>query len=319
MNLLRRITATVVCVFALNTSAQGETPPVFQPEPRPLPASMQIEDGLRLEYFHTALTQGGVGLLRLSGEDIVGARAEFRQKHIPFFQVAGDAFYALIAADMNMSPRTYSLIVHVSRESDIVRFERELRIDSANFIVQELKLPRGRAHLADAEIERNELDMLAALASEYYPQPLWDESGFELPHISELTTPFGAFRRLDEGRQSRHTGWDQNLPIGTPVHAMAAGVTRFAGPLDIRGNYVLIDHGLGLFSGYAHFSALHVVEGQRVEAGQIIGLSGNTGRSSAPHLHWEILLQGEWVDGLTLLEQWLPAPSGLENEAEARQ
>jgi murein DD-endopeptidase MepM/ murein hydrolase activator NlpD len=95
--------------------------------------------------------------------------------------------------------------------------------------------------------------------------------------------------------------------VGTPVYAIASGEVVYADRLDIRGNYVLLHHGWGIYSGYAHFSQLGVQVGQRVEAGQFIGLSGNTGRSSGPHLHWEIAIQGEWIDSLAFLDLWLPA------------
>lgn len=309
----------VVSLFALNSAAQNEAPPIFQREPRPFPSSVQIEAELQLETYFSSLAQGGVGLLRLSGEGIQRARAELRSESTPFFQADDGAFYALIAADMDGSPRAYPLTVHVERQSGAVTFMRELRIDSANFIVQDLQLPSGRAHLTDARIESDELALLKSLTSLTTPTPLWDASGFELPHYSELTTPFGAYRRLGGDRQSRHTGWDQNLPTGTPVRALAAGEARLADSLAIRGNYVLIDHGLGIYSGYGHFSELHVEAGQSVAAGQIIGLSGNSGRSSAPHLHWEVALRGKWVDGVAFLALWLPSPGGAENDADAPQ
>lgn len=309
----------VVSVFAKSASAQSEAPPIFQPEPRPMPSSLQFEAELRLETYFSSLAQGGIGLLRLSGDGIQQARAELRGESTPFFQADEGDFYALIAADMDFTPRVYRLTVHVERQSDDVTFARELRIDPANFIVQELQLPTGRAYLADAEIESDELALLESLTSMVTPAPLWDASGFELPHDSELTTPFGTFRRLGDDRQSRHTGWDQNLPAGTPVRALAAGEVRIADALAIRGNYVLVDHGLGIYSGYAHFSELHVQAGQPVAAGQIIGLSGNSGRSSAPHLHWEVALRGKWVDGAAFLKLWLPSPSSAESDANAAQ
>ena len=318
MTASRLLLSLLAAFFACMAFAQNAAPPIFQPEARPMPASVQVKDGLQLEYFFVSLEQGGVGLLRLSGAYIEGARAQFRQQDIAFLSSDGDALYALIMAGMKDHPRSYPLTVTAERESDAVVFNRELRIEPGGFIVQELKLPENRAGLMDPAIEENELALLQSLASSSQPTPLWDASGFELPHDSELTSPFGAFRLLDGGRSSRHTGWDQNLPIGAPVRAMAAGLVRFADPLDIRGNYALIDHGVGLFSGYAHFSELHVRAGQAVEAGQIIGLSGNTGRSSAPHLHWEILLNGEWVDGRAFLNLWLPAPSSPKRDANAR-
>lgn len=309
----------VASLFAPNAAAQNEAPAIFQREPRPMPSSLQIEAKLQLETYFSSLAQGGVGLLRLSGDGILGARAEFRRKTTGFFHADDGDWYTLIAADMGASPRAYPLTVQVARQSGEVAFTRELRIDSANFIVQNLNLPRGRAYLADPEIESAELALLESLTSEITPAPLWDASGFELPHDSELSTPFGTFRRLGDDRQSRHTGWDQNVPTGAPIQAMAAGEVIFADALAIRGNYALINHGLGVYSGYAHFSELHVDEGQPVAAGQIIGLSGNTGRSSAPHLHWEIALRGRWVDGLAFLDLWLPSPSGAQKDAGAAQ
>ena len=313
------ILCAVASLFALNVAAQNEAPSIFQREPRPMPVSLQIEAQLQLETYFSSLAQGGVGLLRLSGDGIQRARAEFRRETTGFFPAADGDWYALIAADMDASARAYPLTVQVTRQSGEVAFTRELRIDSANFIMQNLQLPSGRAYLADPEIESAELALLESLTSEITPAPRWDASGFELPHDSELSSPFGTFRRLGDDRQSRHTGWDQNVPTGAPIQAMAAGQVIFADALAIRGNYVLINHGLGIYSGYAHFSELHVDEGQPVAAGQIIGLSGNTGRSSAPHLHWEVALRGRWVDGLAFLDLWLPSPSGAQKDADAAQ
>jgi murein DD-endopeptidase MepM/ murein hydrolase activator NlpD len=87
---------------------------------------------------------------------------------------------------------------------------------------------------------------------------------------------------------------------------MANGVVAFAGQLDIRGNYIVINHGWGVYTGYAHLSQINVERGQTLTAGQIIGASGNSGRSSGPHLHWEIAVNGEWIDGVLFLEMWLP-------------
>jgi len=309
MPMFRAITALLICLLATVASAQAEIPPAFQPEPRPVPASVHALADIRLELYFSSLKQGGVGLLRLNGGGVAGAQAEVRGEIIPFFRQDGDAWYALVAVDMNTSPGAYALNVPVRRGSGDVSFALELRVESAGFIAQTLDLPGDRAWLEDAEIENQEYAALDALASAISPVPLWDEAGFELPHASELTSPVGAFRQLSNERRTRHTGWDQNLPSGSPVRALAAGLARFAGQLDIRGNYVLIDHGLGLYSGYAHFSELHVAAGQRIEAGEIIGFSGNSGRSSAPHLHWETRLRGHWVDGAALLDMWLPTPS----------
>jgi murein DD-endopeptidase MepM/ murein hydrolase activator NlpD len=88
--------------------------------------------------------------------------------------------------------------------------------------------------------------------------------------------------------------------------ASAAGRVAFAGRLDIRGNHVIIDHGFGVFTGYSHMSQVNVTRGQLVTRGQILGLSGNSGRSSGPHLHWEVTVNGDWVDSVDFINMWLP-------------
>ena len=307
MRAKRLIFVLLISLLAYSASAQSELPSSFQPAPRPLPAALQFEAGLRLELYFSALIQGGSGLLRLSGDDIAGAAFTFRGARQPFFSRDGADWYALVLVDMNARPGNYELAVHVERASATLSFRRVLRIDSADYITQELVLPPDRSHLADARVEAAEFERLAELTADFTAEPLWDETGFALPSEHELSTPFGVFRSMDGGRETRHTGWDQNAPAGSPIRALAAGVVVFAGPLEIRGNSVFIDHGLGIYSGYAHLSDIHVAVGQRIAGGQVIGSSGNSGRSSAAHLHWEIVGQGFWLDGLAFLDLWLPA------------
>jgi murein DD-endopeptidase MepM/ murein hydrolase activator NlpD len=87
---------------------------------------------------------------------------------------------------------------------------------------------------------------------------------------------------------------------------MAAGRVAFAGQMDIRGNYVIIDHGYGVYSGFAHMSQIHVTRGQQVTRGQVIGMTGNTGRSNGAHAHWEMTVNGEWIDPVDFLLTWIP-------------
>lgn len=294
-------------VWAIGASAQRDLPPTFQPAPRPLPSAVQYNAGLRLELYFNALIQGGSGLLRLSGADIAGASYTFRGARQPFFTRDGADWYALLLVDMNARPGNYALSAQVERQRDALIFTRDVRIDPAAYITQDLALPPERSHLLDSRIEAAEFERLSELTAGYTAEPLWDETGFALPSDHALATPFGVYRSMNGERDTRHTGWDQNTPAGAPIRAIAAGVVAFAGPLEIRGNSVFIDHGLGIYSGYAHLSEIQVAGGQRVAGGGIIGKSGNSGRSSGAHLHWEIVWQGVWLDGLAFLDLWLPA------------
>jgi murein DD-endopeptidase MepM/ murein hydrolase activator NlpD len=99
-----------------------------------------------------------------------------------------------------------------------------------------------------------------------------------------------------------HTGTDYSAPPGTPVHAAGAGDVTYAGPLAGGwGNVVMIAHGSGVRTMYAHLSAVRAKVGSRVEAGEAIGLVGSTGEASGPHLHFEVRVRGAAVDPLTAL------------------
>lgn len=280
---------------------------VFQPAPRPMPTAVMIESGARLELYFSSLKQGGFGLLRLAGDGIESPRLDYLGRERRFFQVEDDAWYALLIVDMNASPGLRQLTVRADRGPEEISFTRDIRVDSGRFILQEFELPADRAYLVDPAIEAAEFARLDEITSEAGPNPLWDADGFGLPLESETTSPFGAFRVLNDGVKTRHTGWDQRASTGTPVHAMASGKVVFAAPLEIRGDTVVIDHGVGVYTLYAHLSATNVTRGEAVDAGQIIGLSGNSGRSTGAHLHWELIVAGHWLDGLEMVALWLPS------------
>lgn len=287
--------------------AQDSVEIVFQPAPRPMPTAVMIESGARLEFYFSSLMQGGLGLLRLAGNGIEGPRLEFLGRERRFFHVEDDAWYALLFVDMNASPGLRQLTVRADRGLEEIGFARDIRVESGRFILQEFDLPPDRAYLVNPAIEAAEFARLDEITAESGPTPLWDADGFGLPLEGDTTSPFGAFRVLNDGVKTRHTGWDQRASSETPVHAMASGRVAFAAPLEIRGDAVVIDHGVGVYTLYAHLSGTNVTAGEAVDAGQIIGLSGNSGRSSGPHLHWELIVEGHWLDGLDIVALWLPS------------
>jgi murein DD-endopeptidase MepM/ murein hydrolase activator NlpD len=100
-----------------------------------------------------------------------------------------------------------------------------------------------------------------------------------------------------------HPGLDIAIPPGTVVRVAGGGTVIQAGPDPEYGIYVLVQHPEGYQSLYGHLSRILVAVGQEVAAGEVVGLSGNTGRSSAPHLHFEIRQEGRVVDPLTLVQE----------------
>jgi murein DD-endopeptidase MepM/ murein hydrolase activator NlpD len=110
------------------------------------------------------------------------------------------------------------------------------------------------------------------------------------------TSSFGTRHDPIEGDMRQHNGLDLGAPEGTPVHAAAAGVVKQAGPAGTYGNLVIVDHGGGLETRYAHLSEVDVHAGARIPAGAQVGAVGHTGRATGPHLHFEIRRDGQPLD-----------------------
>jgi murein DD-endopeptidase MepM/ murein hydrolase activator NlpD len=110
-----------------------------------------------------------------------------------------------------------------------------------------------------------------------------------------------------------HTGVDFTVcSSNTNIYASAPGIVRFSAPQIVRGNAVLIDHGWGVYTGYYHMSEILVSDGDFVDAGQVIGYVGNTGRSSGYHLHWEVWVNGIQVEPFSWLNRVYPSVPDLE-------
>ncbi|MBC8099781.1 MAG: M23 family metallopeptidase [Armatimonadetes bacterium] len=278
--------------------------------PRPTAVTVLTQDSITLELYFEDLAQGGVGVLHITGAEVVGGRARFLDKVTDFFpDTDGDGFYGFIAPGIEQPARAYDLEVYaILADETRITFQTSVSVVLGGFVKETFEIPPDRAYLIDPEVERTEFARLTAIFQNVTNEVLWDsgEVDFQYPVNDDITSPFGAVRVLNGTTETRHTGWDIRAPVGTPVMAMAAGTVAFADTLDIRGNVVIIDHGYGIFSDYAHFSVVNVVRGQSITKGQILGMSGNTGRSSGPHLHWEININGEWVDSVDFLQMWLP-------------
>lgn len=311
--LLMTIIATLLLFGAIGLTAAQDTTsppaaPTATPIPRPLPTSVITEERATLEFYFATLAQGQTGLLRITGDGIAGARVRFLNNLTDFFQVEGDGFYTLLAPSMEQTPRKYDLDIFVWYTDDTRQtINTQVEVVLGQFIRQVVTLPPDKAYLADPEIERDEFARLEGIFSPVTTTKLWDNTGFALPIPGgEFTSPFGAFRNFNDSVETRHTGWDLQATLGQPILASAAGTVAFAGPLQIRGNSVIIDHGFGVYTTYNHMQQIHVTRGQTITKGQVLGLVGNTGRTSGPHFHWEVIVNSAFVDATQFMNLWLP-------------
>jgi len=153
----------------------------------------------------------------------------------------------------------------------------------------------------EAILKRNVFKTLSAEA-------LWNGSFLRPVEANiRLTAVFAGTRRFNRGPVKIHRGTDFGAPQGTPIKAINSGRVILARNLFYDGNTVTIDHGQGLLSLYLHLSKMNVKEGDLVNSGQTIGLSGSTGRSSGPHLHLQVKWEGTDIDPLDLMALKLPS------------
>jgi len=129
---------------------------------------------------------------------------------------------------------------------------------------------------------------------------------FTTPADAAISDVFGSQRVFNGKTSSPHLGLDFRVPSGTPVAAMNDGTVLLARPLYFEGNCVVIDHGQGLLTLYLHLSEFKVKEGDQVKRGEVIGLSGGTGRATGPHLHVAVRWQGSYLDPARLMQLQLP-------------
>lgn len=126
---------------------------------------------------------------------------------------------------------------------------------------------------------------------------------FARPIKTDVTSAFGEIRIWKDGSRDSHEGVDFNGKVGDLIVAGNDGMVVVAQPLVVRGNVVIIDHGLGIYTGYYHLSEILVKKGDAVQKGQIIGKLGSTGRVTGPHLHWDMVVNGVNVDALDWTEK----------------
>jgi murein DD-endopeptidase MepM/ murein hydrolase activator NlpD len=120
--------------------------------------------------------------------------------------------------------------------------------------------------------------------------------------VEMVTSSYGVRRDPFTGAAAMHSGLDFRGPIGAPIYAAAKGRVSFVGQRSGYGNVVEISHGNGLVTRYAHMSAFHSHVGEQVAPGDVIGAIGSTGRSTGPHLHFEVRINGRAVNPRPFLE-----------------
>ena len=191
---------------------------------------------------------------------------------------AGQQTLLVTGTDGTQSEYVFTVDSHAYEEQRIV-IEDTNKVNPAPLDLE--RINREKQRLADVKRTRSDLQLADT---------------FLRPVEGILTSPFGLRRFFNDQPRRPHGGLDFAAETGTPVRAPARGVVVDTGEYFFNGNSIFLEHGLGLQTFYAHLSRIDVEEGAVVEAGDIIGAVGATGRVTGPHLHWSVGLNGTWVD-----------------------
>ncbi|MFZ0733446.1 MAG: M23 family metallopeptidase [Candidatus Sulfotelmatobacter sp.] len=227
------------------------------------------------------------------------------------YDKATKTWFALVGISIETAPGKYTLELSGERATSNapVTFTHSLVVGHANYPKIKVELAVEKKFTEPTPAQLQQIDEAKKVKDDYLnrvtPDREWDGK-FAAPAEASISDVFGSQRIFNGVAQRPHLGLDFRVPTGTPVHAMNDGTVLLARPLYYEGNFIVIDHGQGLLTLYLHLSDFKVKEGDTVKRGQIIGLSGGTGRATGPHLHVAVRWQGTYLDPARLLQLALP-------------
>ena len=228
------------------------------------------------------------------------------------FDPASKMWFALAGVGQETKPGIYALELNAENLPGAsigtsVSFEKKIRVERQRYPRVLLKVPAR--YTAPSPEDQHEIEQDKEIKAEAF-KTVSDErewkGPFAPPVEAAISDVFGVERVFNGSVQSTHQGLDFRVPSGTSVAAANRGRVIVAQPLFFEGNCVMIDHGQGLLTIYMHLSKFLVKEGDDVDKGQAIGLSGGTGRATGPHLHLAVRWQGVYLDPQVLLRLKLP-------------
>ena len=265
--------------------------------------------GITLRLSAGAVSQGSLLLVEVaSAKTLPSVSSEWGGQPLPLWQEGqkSTALHGLIGVDLEKPPGRYEWKVSwPGAGGNELSCSFPVTVRPGKFPTEQLKVEKQYVEPNPEQEKRAEEDQkkMRAIYDTLTPERLWDGK-FRLP-LKDVTTGgnFGRRRVLNGEARSPHAGVDFPAPAGTPVFASQAGNVVLTEELYYSGNTVVIDHGYGIYTLYAHLSEIAVHAGDAVEAGANIGKVGATGRVTGPHLHWGLTIQHARVNGMQIVQR----------------
>jgi murein DD-endopeptidase MepM/ murein hydrolase activator NlpD len=262
--------------------------------PPPPPTATPVPP--RVEVRPAEIPQGGTATVILNIPAASGT-VSFQGRQYPLAS-SGDRRWAIIGTGAFTRPGAVPVTVTFTLPGQTQASEAvSVQVTDAAYPLERITLDPKTAALLAPDIIQAELAQRAAIYGNFTTERLWT-GPFLRPSTAAIGDIYGMARSYNGAPATDyHRGTDFTGQTGEPVVASAAGRVVYAGELKVRGNSVIVDHGLGIFTAYHHFSRMDLAHGAVVSPGQQLGLIGSTGLVTGPHLHWEVVVRGVEVDG----------------------
>jgi murein DD-endopeptidase MepM/ murein hydrolase activator NlpD len=264
--------------------------------------------GTKLRLSAPEASQGSLLLMELkSTKPLAEVQGEWDGRSVPFWQAAEaeNARKGLLGVDLEKAPGEYELrVTGQTASGEKISCSVMVAVQKGQFATEKLQVEKQFVEPSPEQIKRanEERQRLRDIFDRVTPERLWD-GPFRIP-LDGVTTGsnFGKRRILNGNPGSPHGGMDLPGATGTPVHAAQRGRVALAEELFFSGNTVVVDHGLGIYTLYAHLSEIDVKAGDALETGAVLGKVGATGRVTGPHLHWGLTVERARVNPLLLVK-----------------
>jgi hypothetical protein len=274
----------------------------------PVPLKKICGGGIVLKLSSSVASQGSLLQAEVTGTKASQEiSAEWDAKSIPLWHEtpASDTLRALIGIDLEKPPGQYEWkLSWTGADGTPLVCNVPITVRSGKFPVERLTVEKQYVQPDPEQEKRAEEDQkkMKAIYDTVTPEALW-KGKFRVP-LNNVTTGgnFGRRRVLNGEARSPHAGVDFPAATGTPVFAAQAGRVVLAENLYYSGNTVVIDHGFGIYTLYAHLSEIEVHEGDAVQVSTQIGKVGATGRVTGPHLHWGLTIDHARVNALQIVQ-----------------
>jgi murein DD-endopeptidase MepM/ murein hydrolase activator NlpD len=268
-----------------------------------LSAQAAAPPAVQVDVAARAIQPGELVVLTMATSEPVETLAvrAFERDLIPF-RTDPTTWRVIVGIDLDVKPGRQVVVLRPGAPLDGASISYTLPVRPKTFPTRRLTVDDAFVNPPAAVTRRiqEEAARLSRIWTSSAESRLWTEP-FVRPVNDPANSRFGSRSILNGQPRSPHGGADFASPSGTPVRSPNAGRVVLAGDLYYTGGTVVVDHGLGLVSLFAHLSRIDAKEGQAVERGAILGAVGATGRVTGPHLHWTLRAGGARVDPLSLV------------------